>query len=369
MSDVKRQRVEQPVTTLFERSVAALRDGALMNTTAHVRMLAHDIQSSIPFNPQVGQVGVCPVYKVNNSTVAMGSVIHEGGFNSVRRGEMKEGPLDPIESVVVRTGLDNTAGRAIMYYTELVAHQQLCVLAPSTFVDLRAPLKITRHDECRLGMVLTNHNQGDLADYINNNRVDDTVMFSIIGQLMCKLQAAQTACGFMHRDLKAENVVLKTTDIASVIASDVGAFPTTGIEPLMIDLSFARYQTDGTWNSLDPYTFLKHEPKTCNPSADVTYLLYSLYEDYGKLLVRYAPLFHAMLNTVTMDFRRRVAKTKVDDDDLRSTVVHAMTLRVPHDSLTPKSVLRKSAVYWNDLDKDEQQDEMDFNKDVMKHIK
>ena len=358
------------VPTLFHRCLEAQRDLAIMSSSAHVRMLAHDVKNEFDHCPLEGNVGTSSVYRLGDDMrVAIGGFIRKGGFNEVRHGEYQDG--DTRKKVVVRLELDTQPGRHIMFYTEYHAHTMLYNMFPSTFIQLDAPFKIMRHEQTLLGMVLTDHDCGDFVDWLYDGRIDDDMICSLVGQLMIKLQHAQTTSGFMHRDLKPDNIVIQMTQGRhSVTDNKAGAFPTMGVEPLLIDLSFARFHDeDGTWYSLDPYSFLKYAPKTCNPSADVTFFLYSLYVTYGKYLQQNAPRFYQMMKVWTRDFRHRVSKIDADDEDIRDSTIQGMSLRVPPDSLSPARVLKTLGLYWTNVDAEDQHYERDFDTEVMSHLK
>lgn len=256
------------------------------------------IRELVPFAAACGTVGMRPVHKLPQGTVYIGGHIDSGGFNRVSRAEWHPATGGAPTAAVARLMLRNpqrSPKTARMWLTETALHAILSTLTPAV-PRLLAPLKIARPDGCgyRLGTVTEMVNGKTFYDMLQEGRLDNVEALSVLASVFRVLCELGRAAQFVHRDLRADNVVVKKIKAGTHAAGDV-TYPSHGLDVSLIDFGLSRLvdPTSGKTLSCDTERMVRG---CSTPRVDVAMILFTIFEDCYEACAAACPAFYRLVN-------------------------------------------------------------------------
>ena len=243
-----------------------------------------------------------------------------------------------------------------VYLMENVIHAILFQLPETSalVVPIRFPFKIRKSGfpEFTLGTVMDDPGRGHLGDWIEENLKNDEQMFALLTQLSWILYQGQRAVSLEHRDLKADNVMIASSDVsvANVAVPEVDAhflFPTMGIRCMLIDFGMARLELQGEYIACD----CMHNRTSFNRCHDLQNFCCTLVEDYKDELIAHAPRFYQWMSSVCEPLFVKVRTTWPDYDAASSSKRHErlnyVVNREKHHCFMPHHMLKTLGVHWS----------------------
>jgi hypothetical protein len=314
--------------------------------------LADAIFAVIPTAHKTNMVGVHSVYKmaINDHVYrcTWRELLAKGSYNHVYYADLTilppvHGPPKP-QAAVVKVTVEVDDFR--VYILENVIHAVLSVLPGmhDLVVPIRFPFKIPVRGvpPYTLGVVLDNPGYDNMGRFIEEKLEHDDEMFSLMTTTVLMLQQAQQICRFEHRDLKADNLMLRTAPADGAGAS----YPMFGRGLLFIDFGMTRFELDGEYIACD----CMHTDTTFNPSHDLQSLMCTLVEDYAREFQKNAPQFYQYLKRMTTPIFNALRKLHANYDNLKSSSRHkklcVFVAKERNNDFTPHKVLDDMMMYW-----------------------
>jgi hypothetical protein len=311
--------------------------------------LADAIFAVIPTAHKTNMVGVHSVYKMNiNDHVyrcTWRELLAKGSYNHVYYADLTtlppaHGPPRP-QAAVVKVTVEVDDFR--VYISENVINALLGAMPgmQELVVPIRFPFKIPVRGvpPYTLGVVLDNPGYDNMGRFIEEKLENDDEMFSLLTTTAHMLQQAQQVCRFEHRDLKADNLMLRT-------GPQSDSYPTFDRGLLFIDFGMTRFELDGEYIGCD----CMHTDTTFNPTHDLQSLMCTLVEDYASDFQKRAPVFYQYLKRMTAPIFGTLRKLHANYDNLKPSSRHKklciFVAKERNMDFTPQKVLDDMMLYW-----------------------
>lgn len=334
-------------------------DGNL--TEEELDELADQIYKLIPTAHKTNMVGVHTVYKFQTPKCTYRctwrELLAKGSYNHVYYADlttffntglysMPQQPPVP-QPAVVKTTVEVDDFR--VYILENVIHAVLSALP--VMQNMVVPMNFAFKVPVRgvppyaLAVVLDNPGKNDLGDFIDTRNPNDDMMFSLLTTVTLMLSQAQQAYRFEHRDLKADNLMMKPGEAYGKVNSTT--YPMFGWSLYFIDFGMTRFELDGEYIACD----CLHTDVKFNPCHDLQSLLCTLIEDYSKEFQKHAPVFFQYISRMTApifdDLRRKHLNYNTSKSSTRHKRLCMYVAKERLPAFAPQKVLEDMETYWN----------------------
>lgn len=319
-----------------------------------VNELSWQVFRAVPAARRVRLDGLYPVYattiKGAPHLCTWSALLAKGSYNHVYSARLTIDGSPVIPAVVRVTAQSDKDLR--VYLLENVLHALLHQM-PATrelVVPIRYPFKVRQSGfpPYKLGTVMDDPGRGNLGDWIEDHLENDEQMFSVLSQMAHIVQRGQRSVRLMHRDLKADNIMLTTSDADRVTTEDGDEYPTLGMRCLLIDFGMAAFDIDGERVACDCISI--HARTEYNPAQDLQNLCCTMLEDYEDVFGRRAPRFLRWLQAVCGPVLARVRELWPDYDRASSASRHRRLSYVvsteQHPPFAPEQMLAALGKHW-----------------------
>ena len=275
-----------------------------------------NMQSSADHNPLVKINGIeAPgdmyrdfriVTEKNVITIRCGNLIGQGSYNHIYEAIYECDNRESIDAVIKTPVLPAVP---IDLMLESIIHMAVSELPKINkyFIHLHAvvSLPIDYWPGSELAVVMTRHPGRDFDDYMSQYKVNSIEVLAVLQQVAYALYLAQKEIGFMHRDLKADNIlVLKKEDLDPDSRMDDAerkrlarddvievnehlSFKTYGFSVQLCDFGAARIQLPDDAEAF-AVPILQVEDKF-NEYTDLAHFVGTFVEDFEPDMRKYAP--------------------------------------------------------------------------------
>ena len=321
--------------------------------------IADAVFNITPTAHKTNMVGVHSVYKIalqnNTYRCTWRELLAKGSYNHVYYADLTilpphSGPPKP-QAAVVKVTVEVDDFR--VYVLENVIHAVLSALPgmQEFVVPIRYAFKIPVRGvpPYTLGVVLDNPGYDNLGYFIENKLRSDDEMFSMFTTVAHMLQHAQKVCRFEHRDLKADNLMLRHVPHDRQAIGDAGnhaTYPTFGRGLLFIDFGMTRLELDNEYIGCD----CMHTDVHFNPTHDLQSLACTLVEDYAEDFKTRAPVFYQYLQRITAPIFASLARMYANYDNMKPNTRHKklclFVAKERNPEFAPHKILDEMIVYW-----------------------
>lgn len=277
-------------------------------------------------------------------------ILNKGSYNFVYEGELVVNNKHTHKIIIKESRLSRADFR--IYFMENIIHALLNVMDidNSGIAKFYFPFKIkSTNPEYIFGSIMPNLGSRSLYEFIKDDVDNDECLFSFATQIAWILYQLQSQIKYMHRDLKANNIMIINTKekIKSFEIDNKNCkYQTMGIQCKLIDFGMSRFMIGDELIGCDD------NATHYNPCFDLQYLFLSIIEDF-EACEHQAPRFFAWLNKTCLPIKQYILKkvpNYLDYDDSEQHRIAQKELQILKcPDFEPKQMLKTLQLHWSNV--------------------